>query len=86
MHVRFHHRVDDKSLKICFSVDNPHFTNAKSFDGNLLAAVASDEFIRRFQGFNDLIRADLPLDHPLFGMTGKRDAHTSSSKCRATRL
>ena len=60
MYVRLYHRINDKTTSIRFSVDNAHFANAKPFDGDLLAAVASDEFIRRFQGFSHLIRADLP--------------------------
>jgi hypothetical protein len=64
MYVRLYHRVDEKTASIRFSVNDAYFANAESLDGELLATVTGDEFIRRFQGFSDLIRANLALDHP----------------------
>jgi len=64
MYVRLYHRVDEETAIIRFSVNDAYFANAKPFDGNLLAAIASYEFVWRFQGFTNLIRTDLPLDHP----------------------
>ena len=64
MYVRLYHRVDEETSIIRFSVNDAYFANAESLDGELLATVTGDEFIRRFQGFSDLVCTDLPLDHP----------------------
>jgi hypothetical protein len=75
MHPRVYHGINEKTTRVRFFVDDAHLAGAKPLDGDLLAAIARYEFIRRLQGFNNLVRADSPMDHPLSGVMSIGNAH-----------